>query len=119
MNGDQISDLISKKWEELNPNKETFKLYCKTFAKGGILILKYPSPYIKNPKCCFVEDDSGGVIGAGSEKWLELTQKIVNFKALYDEYDPKLHYFIFITIHVVDEYYGQLVRLNYVSTESR
>jgi hypothetical protein len=118
MDESQLTGLIASKWEELTPSKDIFKIYCKTFAKGGILILDYHSHYVKNPRCCFVEDDSGGIIGNGSEKWVSLTSKIANFEQLYKKYDPSLHYFIFITIHVLDNYYGQLVRLNY-SGESR
>lgn len=113
MNQNQISSLIASKWEELTPSKDVFKIYCKTFARGGILVLDYHSQYVKNPKCCFVEDDSGGVIGEGSEKWIFLAKKIANFKQLYEDYDPSSHYFIFIVLHVLDEYYGQLTRLNY------
>lgn len=113
MNEYQIPGLIASKWEELTPSKDVFKMYCKSFAKGGILILDYHSYYVKNPRCYFIEDDSGGKIGAGSEKWVTTTEKIVDFKQLYEGYDPSLHYFIFIVIHVLDEYYGQLIRINY------
>lgn len=106
MTENRLSGLIASKWEELTPNKDVFKIYCKTFAKGGILILDYHSYYVKNPRCCFVEND-------GSEKWVSLTKKIIEFEQLYNGYDLSLHYFIFITVHVIDEYYGQLVRLNY------
>lgn len=117
MNENHLSGLIASKWKELTPSKDVFKIYCKTFVKGGILILDYHSYYVKNPRCCFVEDDSGGVIGEGSEKWVSLTKKITNFGQLYEGYNPSTHYFIFIVIHVLDEYYGQLIRLNYSNEE--
>lgn len=104
----RLRDLFRQKWEEQKSNAETLKFYCKTFDKGGILLLKY-TPGNNNPEFCFVENNTD------SDVWLQLIRSIVDFHELYINYDPEKHYFICMIIQEQPngKSYHQLVRLNY------
>jgi hypothetical protein len=106
-----MQPLFIKRWEEQTLNSEKYKSYCKTFEKGGILLLKYDSefPDCDNPKLCFVEDNMENPV------WVKLMKSISNFYELYVSYDPAIHYMICMIIHASDndKLYNQLLRLNY------
>jgi hypothetical protein len=103
-----IQPLFMKRWEEQTINSEKYKSYCKTFEKGGILLLKYDVD-CENPKLCFVEDNMENGV------WVRLMKSISNFYELYVSYDPVIHYMICMIIHASDndKLYSQLLRLNY------
>lgn len=103
----QILNLIKTKWDELKEIRESIKKYCKSVEKCGILIIRYEDPTSKNPKFCFVKDDSS------SEKWVSLSKSVENFKELYDGYKIELHYIVYVVVNVSGTDYGQLARLNY------
>jgi len=107
MDKTQIQDLIKTKWDELKESRESIKKYCKSVGKGGILIIRYEDLTSKNPKFCFVKDDSSLNNG------FEVLRSIGNFKELYDGYNIELHYIVYVVVNVLGTDYDQLARLNY------
>jgi hypothetical protein len=103
-----MQPIFIKRWEEQQSNSEKYKSYCKTFEKGGILLLKYDVDY-DNPKLCFVEDNMENPV------WIRLMKSISNFYELYVSYNPTIHYMMCMIIHSSsdDKLYNQLIRLNY------
>lgn len=105
-----MQSVFTKRWNEQQSNIEKYKKYCKSFDKGGILLLKYELEE-ELPKACFVEDDTDDV------KWLRLIKTITDFHELYINYDHTKHYMMCMIITSIHDdkhkEYNQLVRLNY------
>lgn len=106
----QMLSTFVKKWDEHRPNTEKYKRYCKSFDKGGILLIKYNLGE-ESAGLCFVEDDTDDV------KWLHLIKNIPDFHELYIDYDRTKHYMmcmIVVALHNdLPKSYHQLVRLKY------
>lgn len=107
------SSIISTKWDELTKNDEILKgiiQNCKNETVnggGGILYLKYERVEDTMPTWAFVPRSD-------TQTWEYLKGKINNFTVLEEDYDPKKHCLMFLTIPGA----GQLVRVSFSDCEN-